>query len=438
MRPVVLVLAVAACSGGGDGAVLTFDVPDGPAGASRIELVLASASEESMTATRQRIRPGMPTEEDVVYYRQRSPVDAIVGITSLDGFEVRIEPDETLVPDETFIPFALIYDDQDALIGVGSVNDPDGVPSAVTIKPGIALSYTVTVTALAAALDADAGLAVGQGHAVDCTTNAQAWRSGAVWKGASGPQIRLLLPDLGTEPAATDAMSRTSDLDCDQYPADHRDCDDLRTTYNVGQTETCDGNDTDCDGRRLELVEGCPITNNSLCSMTGVQACFEAPGATTATGLCMPTAVCGCQRNGGVTPADCNVCTLGWLTVPGGADPCEPSVGKLHFEECQAPGCTIELVDREGPWELKIGPEIDGPFSSKLTGITVNYYYLRAQYVGTAPFAPTAPSIGAAYVAIQDPTVPRPRIMPINLDLESQSRTGCTSGTGNNSMSCSP
>jgi len=56
-----------------------------------------------------------------------------------------------------------------------------------------------------------------------CDGEAGSWRSGAVWKRPSGPQIRLLLPDLAADPAATDAMLRDSDLDCDQYAAADRD-----------------------------------------------------------------------------------------------------------------------------------------------------------------------------------------------------------------------
>lgn len=440
MRPVVLVLALTACSGGGDGAVLTFDAPDGPSKASRIEIVLASADEASMTEARQRMRPGMPTEEDVIYYRQRSPVDAIVGISSLAGFEVRIEPDESFVPDETFIPFALIYDEQDALIGVGSVNDADGVPSAVIIKAGMVVSYNVTVTALAAGLDNDAALTAGEGHAVDCENNEQSWRSGAVWKGASGPQIRLLLPDVGADPAATDAMQRTSDLDCDRYSADQRDCDDLRTAYHAGQTETCDGQDTDCDGKRMELLEGCMLTNNLNCSAMGVQLCSEPSGETMATGVCTPTAVCGCARppGGGPIPPGCNSCSL--LAIPGssGLTPCAPSVGKLHIEECAAAGCTIEVVDIEGPWEIKIGPQIDGPFSGKLTGITTGYYYIRANYLGTATFPIGSPTIGAAYVGIQGLLSGRPVVMPVNLDFKDQVTSDQCAATGINYMTCYP
>src|SRR6476620_10329404 len=90
MRPVSLVLVFAACGGTGDGAVLSFTAPDGPIAASRIELVLASADTEAMTEAKQRMRPGMLMEEPVVYYRQRSTVDAIQDVAGLDGFEVRI------------------------------------------------------------------------------------------------------------------------------------------------------------------------------------------------------------------------------------------------------------------------------------------------------------------------------------------------------------
>jgi len=437
MRSLPLVLVLAACSGGGDGAVLTFTATDAPTGVGRIELVLASASPDSITATRQRQRPGMPHEEDVVYYRQRSSVDAITGISSLAGFEVRIEPDEALVPDETFIPFALIYDQADVLIAVGTVNDAAGEPSAVMIKPGVVAAYDVTVVALAPDVDT-AGVGVGQGHAVVCDGVAGSWRSGAVWKRASGPQIRLLLPDLAADPAATDAMLRGSDLDCDQYPADDRDCDDLRTAYHAGQVETCDGQDTDCDGRRMELVEGCASPTNLACSATGVSLCTEAPTETAAAGACLPTAACGCASTGGSIPAGCAVCSLGWVTAPNGAMACAPAVGKLHIEQCDTPGCTVDVVGIDGPWEVKIAPEEVGPFAARLPGISTGYVYLRAKYLGTAPFPANTISLGAAYIAVVSGQG-RPIMTSVNLDFADGVMNQCTPGSsGNNPMQCQP
>jgi len=436
MRSVPLVLMLAACSGSGDGAVLTFTATDAPMGASRIELVLASSSADSITATRQRQRPGMPHEEDVVYYRQRSSVDAITGISSLAGFEVRIEPDEALVPDETFIPFALIYDAADVLIAVGTVNDEAGEPSAVMIKPGVVAAYDVTVLALAPDVDA-AGVGAGQGHAVVCDGEAGSWRSGAVWKRESGPQIRLLLPDLAADAASTDAMLRASDLDCDEHAAADRDCDDLRTAYHASQVEACDGQDTDCDGRRFELVEGCAAPTNLTCSATGVSLCSEAPDQASVASACQPTAACGCASAGGTPPPGCMVCDLGWVAAPNGATACAPAVGKLHFDQCPDPGCTLDVVGVDGPWEIKIAADEVGPFAPRLSGITNGSFHLRAKYLGTAPFPSNANSIGAAYVVAYGAGL-APMFMPISLGLADVTNQCSPGSSGNNVMRCQP
>ncbi len=432
----------AACGGTGDGAVLSFTAPDGPVAASRIEVVLASADSGSMIATRQRIRPGILMQEDVVYYRQRSRVDAIQDIVALDGFELRIEPDPTVVGDETFVPFALIYDKQDVLIGVGTVNADDGTPIPVLVRPGTVASYEMTVVQLAP--DADrAGITAGQGHAVLCESQTGSWRSGAVWRPASGPQIRLLLPDVSADPDAMDAMERASDLDCDDHAVDKEDCDDLRAAYYPGQIETCDGDDTDCDNRRLELVEGCSPLNGENCSAPGVSLCAEGPldNSSGLQGTCKPSAACGCAQTGGGIPQGCVACALKAVGAnsSGNVAPCAPAVGKVHFDSCAAPGCGVDVVGADGPWELKIAAEESGPFSGRLTGITTGYFYLRATYLGTASFPPTSTTIGGAYTAIT-PVQGPPVLLPINLEIQDLALSTCMASptTGNHAMLCSP
>ncbi|MBA3455271.1 MAG: hypothetical protein H0T42_19425 [Deltaproteobacteria bacterium] len=443
MRLVSLVLVCAACGGSGDGAVLSFTAPDGPVGASRIELVLASADSSAMTATRQRMRPRATTTEEVVYFRQRSTVDSIVGIDAIDGFEVRIEPDEDLVSDETFIPFALIYDDANALIAVGTVNDAEsGAPIPVIVRPGTVASYDVTVIKLAPDSDA-AGIAVGQGHVVTCKSDSGSWPSGVVWKPASGPQIRLLFPDVTEDPMATDAMLRASDLDCDDHRADSGDCDDLRTAYHSGQTETCDGDDTDCDGRPFELIRGCQVPSGTTCVAPGVSLCAEASNEPPRPGTCEPSAACSCALVNGTTPVRCSACALTWVTGSsspgsGGAAPCAPSIGEVHFDQCDAPGCTVDVVGTDGQWEIKIGPDSIGPFSSQLTDVTTGQYYVRAKYLGTAVFPTSSTTIGGVYMAIRGP-LRAPSIMPINLELEESVLAQCAvDPTGNNVMRCYP
>ena len=439
MRPLSLVLMFAACGGRGDGAVLSFTAPDGPAGAARIELVLASAGSDARTTANQRMRPGILLEESVVYYRQRSSVDAILGVGHLDGFEVRIEPDQMVVEDERLIPFALIFDAQDALIGVGTVNDGNGIPSPVLVKPGTVASYDITVVRLAPDTD-DGGVAVGQGHAIVCEGQQGSWPSGAVWRSERGPQIRLLLPDVSKNPDSTDAMARETDLDCDLHAADERDCDDLRAAYHPGQTETCDGADTDCDGRLLELIEGCAAPISGTCSAPGVQLCTE--GTNSPAPACVTSAACGCVLPAS-DPLGCHACELDGVGSLGGSgpiDPCAPAVGKILIDSCQAPGCSVDVVGADGPWEIEIGPDQDGPFSARLTHITAGYYFLHATYLGSSPFPPNANTIGGAYIAITGPQGGPAVLQPINLELAIQPVDDCqpSGSTGDNIMRCRP
>jgi hypothetical protein len=435
MRSVVLLVAVTACSGSsGDGAVLTIVAPDGPTDAARIELVLASADPASITTADQRTQPGSLGTEEVVYYRQRATGGALTSVPTVDGFSIRIEPFVDLVADESFIPFALVYDDTDALIAVGTVDDDAGAPAPVIIKSGVVADYVMTVQAVIP--DADTGVRAGEGHAVLCESNEGAWTSGAAWKAANGSQLRLLLPDLAADPAATDATEREADLDCDDHEATEKDCDDLRTAYHADQTETCDGEDTDCDGHRLEIVEGCSLVTNA-CGGIGYSICSEGGSTPSSSSTCQADAQCACSAAPG-NGVYCNACILDWRTSSNLTAPCAPAVGRQHAEGCPATGCTIELVQVDGPWEITLSRLEAGPFSSaKLTGVPTGDFYMRAKYLGGTTIMPTTPSIGGVYLALTNAT----RVIPISVDLQIKgaAASACTptmTGTGNSQMYC--
>jgi len=42
--------------------------------------------------------------------------------------------------------------------------------------------------------------------------------------------------------------------------------------------------------------------------------------------------------------------------APNGAMACAPAVGKLHIEQCDTPGCTVDVVGIDGPWESRSRP----------------------------------------------------------------------------------
>lgn len=405
---VVSTLAGITGCGPDEGAILTFSAPAGPPGAARIEIVLASANTETIgTGIRQRMQPGALSEEDVVYYRQRAKGGVIDYVTTLDGFSVRIEPEIEAAPDEQFIPFALIFDASGALAGVGAVEDPAGNPMPVEIREGVRIEYRMTVTPITAPA-ADAALAPDQGVIVGC--GATAWTSGVAWRPAQGPQLRLLLADLGADPAATDATTRAADLDCDDFAATDDDCDDLRGAFHPGQAETCDGLDTDCDGRRME-VQACALPDG-VCGGTGVALCADT-GPSAPVTQCQPDPTCACLGNA----TGCARCLVDTRLGTGGGPnraACAPAIGKLHLDAVCEGGCTVEVVAVDGPFEVTLAATETGPFASRVQ--TSALVYLRAKTGGGGFPVPTMTltSVGRVFLAVTTTQ----RTQAVNLDLE--------------------
>lgn len=425
--PILLVLGVVGC-GSPHGAVLTVASPDGPATATRIELVLASADPQFIaTIDKQRTSPAKLDEAAVIYYRQRATGGIITSIAKLDAFTVRIEPDATTAPDEAFIPFVLAYNN-DTLVGIGSVNDDAGDPTAITINDSVTVKYTVTMQALTAAT-ASAAITSGQNLVVRCATNAQQpWISGIAWQGASGIQRRLLLPDLASDPLATDATSRDADLDCDQHAAGEEDCDDLRDTFFAGHRETCDGIDSNCNGSRYEVLD-CQLGGGSVCG-TGVQVCDELnPGAR---GACMPDPACACASGA----LGCTRCVLDFSTTsdPGKQTPCEPAVGHLTLDGCTITPCTVEVVGTTGDWEASVGLLETGPFLAKVVG--AHTVFLRVKLGGDVMALPNQ-STGTVQLAVTQAL--QTTLMGIDLELAGMADVCVPAGTtGNSPMTCSP
>jgi|GEM_PF-2806456 len=430
----VVGVGLAAC-GSDDGAILTFEAPGGPAAAARIQIVLASADAETIgTGIRQRMQPGALGEEDVVYYRQRARGGIVDKVDTIDGFQVRIEPELDAAPDEQFIPFALLYDDASELVGVGAVEDPDGNPMPVEIRADVRIEYTMTITPLAYP-GANVALAANQGLVVGCLDDhADVWTSGVAWKPDTGPQLRLLLADLAADPAATDATARSADLDCDDFDAADDDCDDLRDAYHPGQPETCDGLDTDCDGQRMEVQE-CVLPNGT-CGGTGVSLCTDM-GANAVSTLCQPDPTCACLSGSNGSCARCVIDTrLGAMGATTRAA-CAPAIGKLHVEQYCEGGCTVEIVEMEGAEAMLATSEL-GPFSSRVqsTGLV----YLRAKAGGGGFPMPTMTftSVGRVFLAVTNAV--RTQSLNVDLEITDEAVDTCTPAmlVDNYSMSCTP
>ncbi|MBL9012843.1 MAG: putative metal-binding motif-containing protein [Myxococcales bacterium] len=434
MRRLACLLVLAGSSGCSstpdEGAILTFQTPAGELTATRVEVVLANAQAESIAEIdNQRRQPGSLASDGVRYYRQRARGGVIDGTKTVGGFELRIEPDLGASTDETFIPFAFLYDGE-RLIGVGSVVGPTGEPAAVEIKPGVITAYDVVVTAVHDVADEDA-LDAGGARVVTCSTRDQtAWRSGYAWSTATH-ELRLLLPDTGTDPTASDATERAADLDCDAHAADENDCDDVRGRYFLGAAESCDGLDTNCDGQRYQAT-GCTqsdVVCNIVGGQNGVQICDDDAGTL---GACTPTAGCACSSaTGGGGCARCQVVFTG-ATASKAA--CSPSVGKLHLESCPPNGCTVELAGATNGWKGYVGPMESGPFSTKLTGAP-GYFYLEAKRTGT--LAQTQLPVGEIYLLVTNDQ--GTYTLPVQMDMYATDACPLLVPGGSSSrMICSP
>ncbi|MBL0213432.1 MAG: hypothetical protein IPQ07_06095 [Myxococcales bacterium] len=142
LSSLAMILGLSACNSGPDeGAILTFESPEGPISATRIEVVLANAAPTAIAdVDNQRRAPGSEADDAVRYYRQRALGGVVEGMKGVAGFQLRIEPDITTSTDKAFIPLVFVYDG-DALVGVGAVEDALGDPAAVQITPGMITRY---------------------------------------------------------------------------------------------------------------------------------------------------------------------------------------------------------------------------------------------------------------------------------------------------------
>lgn len=431
---ILAAVGVLGCGGVDRGAVLTVSSPDGPMAATRIEIVLASADPQFIsTVKNQRISPAKLEEAAVIYYRQRATGGVVTSIGQLDSFVVRVEPDATAAPDEAFIPFVLAYDD-DTLVGIGSVNDGAGDPSAIKIKDGGVIKYTVTMQALTAA-SPTAPIRAGEHMIVGCLDAMHGpWTSGVAWQGASGIQRRLLLPDVATDATATDATSRSADLDCDEHEASSGDCDDLREAFHRGSGESCDGVDTNCDGSRYEVLQ-CPLSSapSGCIGRPGLQVCDELnPLAPTS---CRPDPACTCADG---TVTGCTRCVLDFMatSISTQQTPCAPSVGLLTLTGCtEALPCTIEVVGTTGGWDATVASLVTGPFSKKAVGVHAKVV-LRVKRGGDVDGVADA-SVGSVQLLVTQGA--GSEVIGVDLELGVGPDTcALTGGSGDFQMTCSP
>ena len=375
MRGLGLVIVVAACSSE-QGARLGLHAPQGPASAASFDLVLATPSVVPVIPD-QRVDPHALTTETATYFLQRTAATGDA-IPSLNGYTIVLEPSPTIA-DTSFIPFLLAYDDRGALAGIGTYHaDPaSSQPSAILVQRGEVDEFILEVEPVHE-IDPSAPILPQQALRVACTRqDGTTFQSGVAWHPASGPELRIVLPD---DPSSEDATQRKLDLDCDDHvvaPNDaSADCDDVRASFHEGAPDTCDGEDTNCDGNRFVVVD-CPAASG-ICpnpaTGSGVALCDDTSGVQAP---CQSDGQCLCDT----TSSGCTKCQIAHLavTMTGSITPCQPGVGQLMSPQgCDGGSpCTVAVVATSGGWDAAVAQSLVTGFDQEVTGVGSSYF-LRA------------------------------------------------------------
>ncbi|MEO6772416.1 MAG: putative metal-binding motif-containing protein [Kofleriaceae bacterium] len=417
------------------GANLVFSAPAGPATASSYEIVLASTDLVPVIGD-QRVSPTALTSETVTYYLQRAAANASGSIDKVEGFRVLVEPNAT-VADTAFIPFVLLYDDQDKLVGAGTYRaDASGAPSPIVIPHGAVDEYPITIDALAEVVDTQP-VAAGDAMQVTCDRADQStFRSGVVWRDAAGAELRLMLPDGDSD----DATARALDLDCDgavvAAATSSGDCDDTRARFHAGATEVCNGEDTRCDGLPYLVVPCTPTGATGTCANanSGVAICEQATQMTTG---CVQANACVCAASPGDTACRHCVVTFGHGTTAGSVMPCQPAIDATVNlgTQCAAASCTVTVLGTRDGWTAAVAASLQSSFGPAATGVTGTFALRVARPPGD--LAGGAGSlVGAVDFALTAPGQP-PRLFSYELELATDGVTTCT-GNGPYTMTCTP
>jgi hypothetical protein len=208
----------------------------------------------------------------------------------------------------------------------------------------------------------------------------------------------------------------------------------LRSAFNVGKQDVCDGVDANCDGAAT-IVQSC---NGAAACSTGVQLCDDRTGEPI--GGCSATPQCACANG---TTTGCNRCALAYkgTSDPGRQAPCAPGVGKMHFPQCTANDpCTFEVLPAVMPWKGFIAATATSGFSTKVTNVTTGELYIElklttADVMGTAGGS----SVGSMFLTVTQDG--ESRVVGIDVELLGDAPTTqcpAITGTSTFSMSCSP
>lgn len=421
-----------------EGAQLALQAPLGPDAAVSLELVLASPAVEPVVSG-QRKGPRTTETEDVTYYLQRTTAGAAPGaIDQVDGFTVRVTPDPTIA-DSAFVPFVLLRDERGALVGIGTYHARGSqAPSPILVQSGEIDTYAIDVEPMTA-VDGSSALGQGDAFAVSCTHDDQStFTSGIAWRPGTGGELRLLLPDHGS-----DATGRALDLDCDGQavsPAasagSDDDCDDTRAAFHAGAAESCDGLDTDCDGQSYLAVactsgNACPDPSTGM----GIALCDDTTGMV---GACQADPGCSCATSGN---AGCTQCVIAHPlgTTVGQISPCQPGIGILSTQGlCEGGTCQVDVALVRGGWEAKVATTDQGSFDRVATGVTGSFALEARRPEGPGASIPGRPGTqtGEVDLVIIDPAGAA-HLVGVALMFDGDVPTVCP-GSGPFQMHCSP
>jgi hypothetical protein len=269
-----------------------------------------------------------------------------------------------------------MYDARGNLEGIGTYRAGDAPPSPIRVATDVIDKYVVNVEKTVQLTDDSLELQPGEVRVITCYHDDQTtYTSGIAWHTLGGEQYRLLFPDDG----GLDATGRMLDLDCDLHPvtpeSSGRDCDDTRSAYNRGVTETCDGEDTNCDGAQTIVTGECAGTNTdcedpfATNGAGGIELCNDSTGAPP---VCLTSATCGCVSGQG-----CRVCLVPFehsvANTAGMVHPCQPALGVLRTYVCsELKKCDVEVVTVRNGWKVKISASSAGSFGSRAYDVGEN------------------------------------------------------------------
>ncbi len=371
----VSLLVVAACDD--DGAHLTFRAPDGPANATTFQIVLASPDLVPVIGD-QRIAPKGLSTETVTYYLQRTAAGVTPDqgtIDQVDGFTVLVEPNATIA-DTTFIPFVVLYDSTQHVVGMGTFHATTAStdPGEIIVQRGQIDRYQIDIEPVTEAADTDP-VDARQAMQITCTRDDQStFLSGVVWRPQAGGELRLMMPD---DPLSSDATQRKLDMDCDGHEVmvddASADCDDTRARFYAGADEVCNGEDTSCDSIPYLVV---PCTGPGVCTDSatsgGFALCDNTTGTTSTT--CSSDVTCACAA-GGTGDTGCHRCTMEYAqgALSDEAVPCQPATTATGLGTnglCSSGPCTVEVLGTRGGWDVTIAASPTGVFGPIATGVT--------------------------------------------------------------------